>query len=29
MPRFAKQNSTKIDIMNKIFNDMKADTACK
>lgn len=29
MPRFAKKGSTKLDIMNKMFNEMKADPECK
>lgn len=29
MPRYAKKGSTKLDIMNKMFNTMKADPECK
>lgn len=29
MPRYAKKGSTKLDIMNKMFNEMKADPECK
>ena len=29
MPRYAKKGSTKLDIMNKMFNIMKADPECK
>jgi len=29
MPRYAKKGSTKLDIMNKMFDEMKADPECK